>query len=257
MNEREWSALRVVVERVVRPLAATDRRKRALREELLGHLAAVYAEELAGGDDPQAALARAVERFGDTAELTAQLQSGLPRSERFLCRIEARSLAMDRWIHRRPGESIVRCSARGALMIFALFATTLLVLSPAALLLRGLGHGLAAALPLLGGMVLLMSAASFALIALGYALFEALYDPAGRSAARAATIASLAAAVGPAVTAALGWLTAAHRPETVPSLCGVALMTAILIPVVLVLAVRQKAEELRYEREWSSLDIGP
>lgn len=256
MNETTLRELKTIVESAVRPLRATARRKRTVREELLGHLMAVYDEELQRLGDERAALDRATKRFGDPVALTAQLQQGVTRGERLLSRIEQWSLAMDRRILRRPGESTARCATRGALLLFALFASVFLGLVPVAMLLRGLGQGIAAALPLLIGTTLVMSMGSFAFILLAYAMFEALYDPVRRRPARAAVVALLAAVVGPIAALALDWLTAGHRPNAVPNLWSVGVLTAIFIPIALVLAVRVRAAEIRYEQEWSLLDIG-
>jgi ATP-dependent Clp protease ATP-binding subunit ClpA len=78
------------VERVVRPVRASARRKRKLREELLGHLTAMCDEEQERFDDPAAALQAATERFGIPANLTHEIEASLPASERFNYFVERR-----------------------------------------------------------------------------------------------------------------------------------------------------------------------
>ena len=45
MNESTLTQLKIFVERVVRPVRASIRRKRKMREELLAHVTSVFAEE--------------------------------------------------------------------------------------------------------------------------------------------------------------------------------------------------------------------
>lgn len=72
------------VERVVRPIRARPGRKARMRRELLAHLTGIYDEERASLGDDRLALAQAVRRFGDPAELTRELQATVPRVERWL-----------------------------------------------------------------------------------------------------------------------------------------------------------------------------
>ncbi len=71
-----------IVERVVRSVAAPTVAKMKMREELLSHVASVYEQEFDHLGDSDAALAEAARRFGDPVELTRQLQSSIPRSQR-------------------------------------------------------------------------------------------------------------------------------------------------------------------------------
>lgn len=66
------------VERAVRPVRASRARKRRMRQELLAHLSAAFEEERIRIGDERLALARAVGRFGDAAELTRELQASVP-----------------------------------------------------------------------------------------------------------------------------------------------------------------------------------
>jgi len=93
MNE-----LRLHVERAVRPIRASVGTKMKMREELLAHLTAIYEEELACGADEATAVARAKDRIGTPAELTAELDATVGRTERW-------EWSLDRRFGRRPGES--------------------------------------------------------------------------------------------------------------------------------------------------------
>jgi hypothetical protein len=78
MNDAIHTRLRVIVERAVRPVRASEARKRAMREELLSHVTAVFEEEAARPGGDEAALARTAERFGNPAALAAQLEASAP-----------------------------------------------------------------------------------------------------------------------------------------------------------------------------------
>lgn len=94
--------LRQEVERVVRPIVASEPRKNRMREELLGHLTNLYEQELARSRNEDQATAAALTRFGTRSELTRDLQKSVPPVERVLW---TRLPFRDR-TKRRPGESI-------------------------------------------------------------------------------------------------------------------------------------------------------
>ncbi|MBI2424910.1 MAG: hypothetical protein HYV27_18935 [Candidatus Hydrogenedentes bacterium] len=74
-------ALKIVVERIVRPIAASELRKNKMREELLAHLYMAYEEALAANEhDP---VATAALRLGDPNILREELQAAVPRSEQY------------------------------------------------------------------------------------------------------------------------------------------------------------------------------
>ena len=107
--------LMVHVERAVRAVHASPARKRRMRQELLAHLTGLVEEEKARGGDEQEALARALQRFGDPAGLSRDLQACVPRLERWLGGLANGFL-------RRPGETGLRHGARlaalGAAIMF-------------------------------------------------------------------------------------------------------------------------------------------
>jgi hypothetical protein len=70
------------VERVVARLRAGRWRKAVVREELLAHLLGAYAQESDRTGPGPAALAAAIERFGDCDALARELQRTVPSPER-------------------------------------------------------------------------------------------------------------------------------------------------------------------------------
>jgi hypothetical protein len=74
----------IPVDRAVRPVRATERRKLRMRQELLAHLTAVFEEERARLGDDAAAREEALRRFGEPAGLTRELQASVPLLERTL-----------------------------------------------------------------------------------------------------------------------------------------------------------------------------
>ena len=102
-------ALRIQVERVVRPLRASNLRKDRMREELLAHLTRLFEEELGQSGDVQRATAAAIDRFGDGPTLARELQASVPWLENWACvRLPVRGA-----FRRRPGESPLRHLQRG------------------------------------------------------------------------------------------------------------------------------------------------
>lgn len=102
--------LMITVERVVRPLRAAEETRFRLRNELLAHIQAIHAEELAAVDDASAALRRTIRRFGQPDDLRQELQHSLTWSDRF-------TGWMSRCFLRQRGESPVRFGGRAALLM--------------------------------------------------------------------------------------------------------------------------------------------
>jgi hypothetical protein len=115
MNDAALTGLKIIVERVVRPVRASMSRKLKMREEMLAHLSAVFDEEAAAGlDNEQAALQRAAHRFGNPAELTGHLQVSVPASDFLLRFLEGMALRTD--------ESTLRRGVRFAVVTFLVCA---------------------------------------------------------------------------------------------------------------------------------------
>jgi len=82
----------------VQSLPASPWRKRAMREELLAHLAGAYEQELAVAPDPAAALAAATTRFGNLDLIRNELLASVPPAERLVFTfLSKRELLMRRW----------------------------------------------------------------------------------------------------------------------------------------------------------------
>src|SRR5207253_3421217 len=101
--------LMIQVERAVRPVRVGNRRKDRMREELLAHITCIYEEELARRGDPRAALQAAVERFGDSAQLTLALQETVTWPQRM-------DVGIERWFAWRAPEPAARYTFRLALL---------------------------------------------------------------------------------------------------------------------------------------------
>lgn len=76
-----------VIDRLLTPVKAGPRRRRAMREELLAHLRQAYDEELAAGRDESAAFDAAIRRFGRFHELQRLIQASVPPFERWLAQV--------------------------------------------------------------------------------------------------------------------------------------------------------------------------
>lgn len=113
--------LKRVVEQAVRPVRATVNRKLRMREELLGHVTAIFEEEVAKLGDEHAALDQTKRRFGDPRELTGQLQETVPRWDR--CRSMLENMGC------QPSESAWHLAARYFLVLLTLYSIPMLGIS--------------------------------------------------------------------------------------------------------------------------------
>ena len=120
MNE-----LMVHVERCVRPIVASAVRKDRMREELLAHLTALVDEECKHTNDEQAALVRALERLGEPAALTRELQASVSRRDRAFH-------AVEHWFSWHAPESSTRYAIRlGVIVLLSNLALAALIVLPA------------------------------------------------------------------------------------------------------------------------------
>jgi hypothetical protein len=129
MNDATQIELRKLVERVVRPIVAMRASKRTMREELLAHLSAVFADELTVTNDETAALESTRRRFGEAAQTTRDLQSSISTYQRVCARLERYTQPM--W---EPGDTLARLMGRYA----AQFGVNLAILLPLMLALTAL-----------------------------------------------------------------------------------------------------------------------
>lgn len=122
-------ALRIHVERIVRPIRASVPRKNKMREELLAHLSSAYKEERAAAISDGEALERAKQRLGDPGALRNDLQATVPWYERIgHTRVPVRLEMVDYGLSRKYGwrasarfaTEIIGCLIVSAPMLFAL-----------------------------------------------------------------------------------------------------------------------------------------
>ena len=241
MNDFTVTRFKIIVERAVRPVRACLHRKQRMREELLAHIVAAFEDDLEAHGDEAAALEHAIERFGDPAELTNQLQAVVPAGD-----------AVDRlfdYIWFQPGESTVHRALRHGLLsdllVFALMLGIGLVYQgpitswPRALLIYG-GS-------VLGGFFLF----SFAFTFLADWMRQALMRGARTSRIEPILIVAATGLLVPGLGFAL-WLEFARLSVTdllvVISLGAV--ISAILVHTAMLIAQRQ-----RYHQEWADLSI--
>ena len=99
--------LMIHVERAVRPVRAEESTKCNMRDELYAHITSIYEEELKRTGDENAAMEAACRRFGEPADLTAELQATIPWIERVTARVDAS-------VRRRTNETAPRHALRMA-----------------------------------------------------------------------------------------------------------------------------------------------
>jgi len=113
--------LRKQIERAVRPVIAGKDRKLAMREELLAHLTAIYVEELERQPDGQTAMAAALERFGEPAALTVELNAKVSLAQITAYYVDCGEDYFNRglryWFSRREGEPWFRLALRSLLAL--------------------------------------------------------------------------------------------------------------------------------------------
>lgn len=122
-------ALRIHVERIVRPIRASVPRKNKMREELLAHLQTAIEEERPATATDEEAIERAKQRLGDPDALRAELQSAVPWYERIgHTRVALRLEMVDYGLSRKYGwrasarfaTEIIGCLIVSAPLLFAL-----------------------------------------------------------------------------------------------------------------------------------------
>jgi hypothetical protein len=194
--------LRVHVERAVRPVRAFECRKLRTREELLAHLTSAYEEERACRSDDREALAEALRRFGEPAELTRELQASVPALERALCmplRGFDRLLPVGRLIWEPPGLSGRRRALRQAAATAGFAVAPALALASLRLAWEGVPGG--AELLAWAGCLAAIGAAAFAFMLLCSAMSRAL--DAGRGVGSAFQVAGYAVPAAALLLAAM------------------------------------------------------
>jgi hypothetical protein len=245
MNE-----LMVHVERAVRPIRASSRRKDRMREELLAHLTTLYQEELARLGDERAAREQAFLRFGNPADLTRELQDSVSFAERV-------AFVLERWVGWRAPETAARWMFRLAIQMFLLSAVLSALVSANLKGLDGPGPNLAARLRLWAAFLVVAHADVFFLGVLYFKMRDALCGGLGmrRSWPRAAGFGGLSALV--VLASGLGF--------TLLGLGGVPVSLELLplwFPFALLAPLCSAVGGLVYgpaeirHTEWACLDIG-
>lgn len=179
-----------IVERIVRPVRTTVTRKRKMREEFLDHFDGLFEEELARLNDRPAAMQEATKRFGDARKLSAELDSSVSLANRL-------SYYVERWTTWRAPESVLRFQARGALVLFAVFAALLLPFQAVEAIQHGWGRPTIDMLRVVAGVMLFIPASQVVVGCLYIKLRDAMWGAFGsqRSAARVIAYAGLFAGV--------------------------------------------------------------
>ena len=224
MNDAMLTELKVVVERVVRPVRATMARKRRMREELLAHLVAIFEDEEKHRGDEQAALEQAKRRFGDPRELTGQLQQAVSRWDRYRSILENMGC--------RPSESAWHLAAKHfllTLLIYLLWLPLILAFKNNWTIPGPVEAQRIVALVLVGAVMLV-------------ALFNVILS-----------------VVLPPLLNKIGPVMASTRRGRIllAVLCGLVALCGLVLPqltgaaVLFILMARQEVEELRYQRAWA------
>jgi hypothetical protein len=157
-------ALRKHVERAVRPVRAGRSNKLTMREELLGHLTAIYVEELEQRADQQSALQAAIDRFGEPATLTAELDASVGAGARSEYWADVANEKMQKWFAFPSDGYWLRFVLRwaGALAIFNTPVALLLVVA----VIQHANGGSTDFVTIFKGFSLLISAEPIAILAL-------------------------------------------------------------------------------------------
>jgi hypothetical protein len=246
MNESTLTRLKAIVERAVRPVRASFARKRRMREELLAHVMGVFEKEAKLGDE-QAALARTLERFGQAADLTDELQASVPPNDRVV-RFGENLFGYE------SGEPALRVAVQAA-AVTAAFCAAFLVIAITVQLLRGQGGEWLT----VGRLPSLLCPLWFASLAfcgtlLTRAMRPALLGPAGRSWLRASLLAAAAWVLVPLMSFAVCLAVLADVPRSLWEVVPL-LPHSVLAPVALVGVTYLFDSEFRHSRDWARLDI--
>ena len=118
MSDAVSREMKLLVERVVRPLPIPLARQKRLRTELLQHLEAILAEELANNGDAVKAWTRTTQRFGNLSEITAELRRTVTAQDKW-------TSWWERFWSQRRAESNIRYAGR----IAGRFAVSLFAMS--------------------------------------------------------------------------------------------------------------------------------
>jgi hypothetical protein len=224
MNETVGPALKILVERAVRPVRALRRRRMKMREELLAHVSAVFEEEYARCGQEAGALEQTRRRFGEPAQLTSSLQESVPQYERMAAILQAH-------LCKKPGETSLHFALRhawlaaaymsGAGLLGFLLVVLILLATPG-------GENRWLALLWLGVIIPIPGALGAIVVLLWHGMWQALHGSTRRSYVRTAMILLASASVGPVVLVAISM-------QATEDLLGAVEMARPSIPVMAVI----------------------
>jgi hypothetical protein len=236
------TGLKIIVERAVRPVRASNSHRRKYREELLAHVVGVYEEEHARLGDDQAALERTAVRFGNPAEVTRQLQESVPAGDRIVRIWEGRPGEATLWVLLRLAYVAIACGLVAACVVV-------------------LAAGRVAALPREA-----MIPAAYAFLGLPLFLFslafltdcfeKAFHDRAKVSRLRVALSACIGLLIMLLFVAGAVWPPLARGLDPLSLVRYAGILAACPVVTALSLALGC-AERRRYHQEWGRLPIEP
>jgi hypothetical protein len=249
MTPETQNALKVIVERAVRPVRATFERKQRMREELLAHVTEVFDDEFAKiGDEPAAVMATK-QRFGDAASIAGELQRAVGRWD------QAAS-ALERIVLARHGDGVVRRALRWATYVLTMLGLTcLFVILPIEFLLIGVAsHQIGLLLVALAGLTFGSALAVFQFVLLGGLLRIAWYVQGRRSPLRIAHVVFASILMPGATVFAEFLLLTGDRLWSVGFMGQVAIFIPFCLGIVFLVA-RKFDEERQSIEEWATLNI--
>jgi hypothetical protein len=242
--------LMIHVERAVRPVRASGGRKDRMRRELLDHLTEIYQAELKRLGNEASAREQAIQRFGEPAALTRELQDSVGWEER--C-----AFTVERWFGWRAPESAARYTFRMAVQFFLCFGVLAALAFVPVLIFDGQAVDLMIRLRLASSFVFLCSADVFLVGLLYFKMRDRLLGGLGvqRSWRHVMTYGILAMLIFLANSFSFGFLGIGDAAE------GLKLMAygapfALGVPLWMGLIARfHGPAEIRHT-EWECLDIG-
>ena len=240
-------ALMKIVERAVRPVKASIRYKRKIREELLGHLTAIYEEELPRDGDALGALNRTAGRFGDPIELAGELQRSIAAPERV-------GHLIDHWLGWRPPESGVRWLARTSLLSFGIIAVIAGLPFAAGVWFTGWDRGEFQALRTVLALLVLLPATQFAMGVLYLKLRAASWRLGARHSLLKGTGWSLAIALS-VFAAGMAFISIVQARVGPQNGLGIMAIVGILAALICVVRVRVLALTEFRDTLWGTLDL--
>ena len=241
MNESTLTRLKIIVERVVRPVRASTARKGKMREELLAHVVGVFEEEAKLGNE-RAAVERTALRFGNSTEVTRQLQESVPARD-----------AVRRYWEGRPGEPAWRTAIRLA-WVSGTFALVVAVFVLAPTTVGSVGGWSREALILSLCAVLTIPAWLSGVVFLTSFMEKAVYGLAGRSWPKVALVGAGSWLFMLLWFAAWNW--ANWSAESVYSNPNAIVLAGFLMVALHVCALAQSSLlRRRYQEEWGRLPI--